>query len=71
MASFNAEEKVMKLYQKKCEDPLKAGIKQGLLSGTGWGLSMLLLFLVYATIFYAGAQLVKAGDITFPQVFRV
>ncbi|KAM7487975.1 hypothetical protein LguiB_025459 [Lonicera macranthoides] len=71
VASFNAEEKVTELYQKKCEVPLKAGIKQGLISGTGWGLSMLLLFLVYATIFYAGARLVKAGDITFPQVFRV
>ncbi|KAJ0042290.1 hypothetical protein Pint_17515 [Pistacia integerrima] len=30
VASFCAEEKVMEIYQKKCEDPLKASIKQGL-----------------------------------------
>jgi len=48
VASFCAEEKVMKLYQKKCEAPIKAGIKQGIISGVGFGMSFLLLFLVYA-----------------------
>jgi len=39
IASFCAEEKVMELYQKKCEGPIKAGIRQGLISGVGFGLS--------------------------------
>ncbi|KAJ0013765.1 hypothetical protein Pint_21099 [Pistacia integerrima] len=30
VASFCAEEKVMEIYQKKCEEPLKASIRQGL-----------------------------------------
>ncbi|CAM8897209.1 unnamed protein product [Rhodiola kirilowii] len=71
VASFCAEEKVMKLYKLKCEGPRKTGVKQGLISGVGFGLSFFLLFLVYATSFYAGARLVEAGRITFPQVFRV
>ncbi|XP_009778876.1 ABC transporter B family member 21-like [Nicotiana sylvestris] len=71
VASFCAEEKVMKIYRRKCEGPLKAGIKQGLISGIGFGVSFALLFLVYATSFYAGAHLVQDGKITFSDVFRV
>ncbi|KAJ9537113.1 hypothetical protein OSB04_029846 [Centaurea solstitialis] len=71
VASFCAEEKVMKLYEKKCEAPRKAGIQQGLISGAGFGLSMFLLFLVYATSFYVGARFVAAGKTTFPKVFQV
>ncbi|XP_060175041.1 ABC transporter B family member 11-like [Lycium barbarum] len=71
VASFCAEEKVMEMYRRKCEGPLKAGIKQGLISGIGFGVSFSLLFLVYATSFYAGARLVQDGKITFSDVFRV
>ncbi|KAJ8553072.1 hypothetical protein K7X08_020465 [Anisodus acutangulus] len=71
VASFCAEEKVMEIYRRKCEGPLKAGIKQGLISGIGFGVSFALLFLVYATSFYAGARLVQDGKITFSDVFRV
>ncbi|KAJ4835573.1 ABC transporter B member 11 [Turnera subulata] len=71
VASFCAEEKVMQLYQKKCEGPMRNGIKQGLVSGIGFGLSFFLLFCVYGTCFYAGAQLVRHGRISFSDVFRV
>ncbi|XWS46385.1 hypothetical protein CRYUN_Cryun14cG0061200 [Craigia yunnanensis] len=71
VASFCAEEKVMQLYKKKCEGPMKTGIRQGLISGSGFGLSFFLLFSVYATSFYAGAQLVKHGQASFPDVFQV
>ncbi|KAL5538774.1 hypothetical protein UlMin_043914 [Ulmus minor] len=71
VASFCAEEKVMELYQKKCEAPIKAGIRQGLISGVGYGLSFLFLFNVYACSFYAGARLVADGKTKFDKVFRV
>ncbi|RDY12393.1 ABC transporter B family member 4, partial [Mucuna pruriens] len=71
VASFCAQEKVMELYRTKCEDPMKTGIWQGLISGLGFGFSFFLLFSVYATIFYAGARLVDAGETSFPDVFRV
>ncbi|KAL1550313.1 ABC transporter B member 11 [Salvia divinorum] len=71
VASFCAEEKVMEMYRKKCEGPMSSGIKQGLISGVGFGISFALLFLVYATSFYAGARLVEDGKINFSDVFRV
>ncbi|XP_061991037.1 ABC transporter B family member 4-like isoform X2 [Rosa rugosa] len=71
IASFCAEEKVMELYQKKCEGPIKNGIRQGLVSGIGFGLSFFFLFSVYACSFYAGARLVAAGKTEFSDVFRV
>lgn len=71
VASFCAEEKVMESYKKKCEGPIKAGIRQGLISGIGFGLSLFFLFSVYACSFYAGARLVADGKTTFSDVFRV
>ncbi|PSR89187.1 ABC transporter B family member 21 like [Actinidia chinensis var. chinensis] len=71
VASFCAEEKVMVLYKKKCEGPMKTGIRQGLISGIGFGVSFALLFMVYAASFYSGAKLVEDGKTTFSDVFRV
>ncbi|TQD70681.1 hypothetical protein C1H46_043776 [Malus baccata] len=36
IASFCAEEKVVELYQRKCEGLIKTGIRQGLISGIGF-----------------------------------
>ncbi|KAG4983263.1 hypothetical protein JHK87_028012 [Glycine soja] len=71
VASFCAEDKVMELYKKKCEGPMKTGIRQGLISGSGFGVSFFLLFCVYATSFYAGARLMDSGKTTFSDVFQV
>ncbi|KAL6008850.1 ABC transporter B member 11 [Asimina triloba] len=60
VASFCAEKKVLELYEKKCEGPRKTGIKRGLISGIGFGLT-----------FYAGARLVKSGKTNFMDVLRV
>ncbi|XP_073049737.1 ABC transporter B family member 21-like [Primulina eburnea] len=71
VASYCAEEKVIELYRQKCEGPVRMGIKQGLMSGIGFGLSLGLVFASYALAFYAGARLVDAGKTTFSDVFRV
>ncbi|KAL6525861.1 ABC transporter B member 11 [Orobanche minor] len=71
VASYCAEEKVMELYKNKCEGPVKIGIRQGLISGTGFGLSLALVYFAYATAFYAGGLLVEARKTTFDDVFRV
>ncbi|KAK3404265.1 hypothetical protein EUGRSUZ_K00570 [Eucalyptus grandis] len=71
VASFCSEEKIMQLYARKCDGPIKAGIRLGLISGVGFGLSVFILFAVYGTCFYAGARLVQDGKITFSEVFRV
>ncbi|KAI3444983.1 hypothetical protein Pfo_001648 [Paulownia fortunei] len=71
VASFCAQEKIIDMYKKKCEGPATNGTKQGLISGIGFGLSICLLYLVYATSFYAGARLVQDGKSTISDVFRV
>ncbi|KAL5996684.1 ATP-binding cassette sub- B member 9 [Asimina triloba] len=71
IASFCAEQKVMGLYEQKCEVPKKHGVRQGLVSGVGFGFSFLVVFCTNALIFYAGARLVKDGKTTFSQVFKV
>ncbi|KAH7536918.1 hypothetical protein FEM48_Zijuj03G0037300 [Ziziphus jujuba var. spinosa] len=70
VASFCAEKKMMKLYRKKCQGPIKKGLNQGLINGVGLGLSILLFYSVYACSFYAGAQLVADGKTDFSNVFR-
>ncbi|XP_051141939.1 ABC transporter B family member 4-like [Andrographis paniculata] len=71
VASYCAEEKVLEVYRRKCEGPVKMGIRQGLISGFGFGLSLAFVFFAYASSFYAGGRLVEAGTITFSDVFRV
>ncbi|XP_057439153.1 ABC transporter B family member 4-like [Lotus japonicus] len=71
IASFCAQEKVMELYSRKCEGPVKTGIQRGLISGIGFGVSFFLLFSVYATTFHVGARFVGAGMASFSDVFQV
>ncbi|KAG9447575.1 hypothetical protein H6P81_013703 [Aristolochia fimbriata] len=71
VAAFCAEQKVMDLYEKKCELPRKNGVRQGIVSGIGFGFSNLVLFCTYAICFYAGARFVEDGKAKFSQVFRV
>lgn len=71
IASYCAEENVMQLYTKKCDGSMKTGIRQGLVSGMGYGVSFFLLFSVNATCFYAGGHLVDSGNTTFSKVFQV
>ncbi|CAL9131878.1 unnamed protein product [Musa acuminata var. zebrina] len=71
VASFSAEKRMMDAYRKKCEAPMKHGIRQGLVSGLGFGFSFMTLYFTYALCFYVGARFVKDGKATFTEVFRV
>ncbi|KAG5112742.1 hypothetical protein JHK82_036011 [Glycine max] len=71
VASFCSEKKVMKLYQEKCEGPIRTGIRRGIISGISYGVSFFMLYAVYACSFYAGARLIEDGKSTFSDVFRV
>ncbi|XP_020580289.1 ABC transporter B family member 9-like [Phalaenopsis equestris] len=71
VASFCAEGKVMDAYHKKCKNPVTQGIRQGLISGIGYGFSFFALYCTYALCFYVGARFVHDGSATFSDVFRV
>lgn len=71
VASFCAEEKIIENYRKKCEGPVRQGVRQGAISGVGYGFSFALLFCFYAISFYVGARFVHNGTAEVGQVFRV
>ncbi|KAJ0081777.1 hypothetical protein Patl1_10088 [Pistacia atlantica] len=71
VASFCAEKKVMDLYQKKCDAPMKTGVRLGLVSGGGFGFSFFALYCTNAFCFYIGSVLVQHGKATFGEVFKV
>ncbi|XP_047307497.1 ABC transporter B family member 9-like [Impatiens glandulifera] len=71
VASFCAEKKVMDMYQKKCEGPMKNGVRTGLISGSGYGFGYFILFCTNAFCFYIGAVLVQHGKANFSEVFKV
>lgn len=71
IVSFGAQDEMLKLHENKYEGPRRAGIKQGLVRGAGFGSPMLFLRLVYTFNFYIGAYLfVKASKNTFPTLFQ-
>lgn len=71
VASFCAEEKVMDMYQKKCEGPMKAGVRLGIVSGLCFGFGSCALFLVNSFCFYIGSVFEKHGIATFAEIFKV
>ncbi|KAL2495337.1 ABC transporter B family member 9 [Forsythia ovata] len=71
VASFSAEEKVMKMYEQKCEAPVKQGVRIGLVSGAGFGAGSFALFCTYSFCFYIGAVLIQHGKASFGDVFKV
>ncbi|KAK7295696.1 hypothetical protein RJT34_18607 [Clitoria ternatea] len=71
VASFCAEQKVMDMYNRKCLEPKKQGVRLGVVSGVGFGTSFLALYSTNAFCFYIGSVLMQHGKATFGEVFRV
>ncbi|KAK4489249.1 hypothetical protein RD792_005046 [Penstemon davidsonii] len=71
VSSFSAEDKVMKMYENKCEGPLKQGVRLGVVSGASFGVGSLALYCSQAFCFYIGALLIKHDKATFGEVFKV
>ncbi|GFQ01692.1 ABC transporter b family member 9 [Phtheirospermum japonicum] len=65
VASFSAEDKVMKMYEQKCVCPLKSGVRLGIISGSSFGVGNFLLFCTQAFCFYIGVVLIQHGKASF------
>ncbi|KAJ9557917.1 hypothetical protein OSB04_012531 [Centaurea solstitialis] len=71
ISSFGAEERVIDLYQKKCEKPIKQAVKSGIVNGASFGISSFVLYSSTSLFFYIGSILQQHGRITFKEIFRV
>ncbi|KAF3501561.1 hypothetical protein F2Q69_00041698 [Brassica cretica] len=70
VASFCAEDKVMDLYNQKCEALKKQGVRLGLVSGSGYGISFLALYCINSLCFYVGSWLIQKRIATFGEFFQ-
>ncbi|KAF0933166.1 hypothetical protein E2562_014155 [Oryza meyeriana var. granulata] len=71
VTSFCVGEKIIESYRNKCKGPVKKGVRQGAISGLGYGFSFALLFCFYAVSFYVGARFVHNGAADAGEVFKV
>lgn len=71
VASFCAEDKVMDLYQEKCDEPKQQGFKLGLVSGLCYGGSYLALYVIESVCFLGGSWLIQNRRATFGEFFQV
>lgn len=71
VASFCAEDKVMDMYQKKCEGPIKKGVKIGIVSGASLGFGSFTLYSSLGFCFFIGSVLIDHRLATVDQVFKV
>ncbi|KAG8385353.1 hypothetical protein BUALT_Bualt03G0034300 [Buddleja alternifolia] len=71
VASFSAEDKVMKIYEQKCEAHLKQVVRLGVFSGTSFGINSFAVYCINAFSFYIGAVLVQHGKASFGEVLKV
>ena len=71
VAAFNAEDKVVDLFQSELKAPLKRGFVRGQVAGICFGISQLCLFSSFGLGLWYGAQLVKRGEARFGDVIKV
>lgn len=71
VASFVAEDRICEQYNEECREPVKTGVRQGLIAGFAVGFANLILYFTFALCFWVGGKLVANGTITFKDVFRV
>ncbi|KAL8468366.1 hypothetical protein ACS0TY_031549 [Phlomoides rotata] len=71
VASFGAEDKVIKMFEEKCSGPVKQGVRLGVVSGASFGVGTLALYFTQAFCFYIGAVLIQNGKASSGDVFKV
>ncbi|EFJ10214.1 hypothetical protein SELMODRAFT_184079 [Selaginella moellendorffii] len=71
VSSYCLEAKMLELYKTKCSIPTRNGIRNGVVSGIGLGISSFVMFAAYAFSFWFGARLVREGKTSFQNVFKV
>ncbi|CAA7026287.1 unnamed protein product [Microthlaspi erraticum] len=71
VVSLCAEEKVIDLYQQRCEEQKEIGARLGLVMGFGHGFFLAALYFIYFVLFYFGSVLIQLEKATFVEVLKV
>ncbi|RLN30368.1 hypothetical protein C2845_PM05G30550 [Panicum miliaceum] len=70
VASFCAQERVVTVYNNKCQASRTQGIRTGIIGGLGFGFSNMMVYTSSALCYFVAAQFVNHGKSTFPSVFK-
>ncbi|CAI5498535.1 unnamed protein product, partial [Closterium sp. Naga37s-1] len=71
VAAFTAERKSVQAYAAHLHAAFKEGVKQGLASGFGYGLTIFVMFCSYALALWYGSKLIADSSYTGGKVFSV
>jgi len=71
VASFCAQERVVTVYNNKCQASRTQGIRTGIIGGLGFGFSNMMVYTSSALCYFVAAQFVSHGKSTFSSVFKV
>ncbi|XP_041479457.1 ATP-dependent translocase ABCB1-like [Lytechinus variegatus] len=69
--AFGGEHKEIKRYEKELEGAKKIGIKKGVITAFGLGLTFFIMFSAYALAFWYGPKMVSEGRLTGGEVMTV
>ncbi|CAI5529605.1 unnamed protein product [Closterium sp. Naga37s-1] len=71
VAALSLEDKVLRLFRKQLEPPLKRSLQRGQIAGLAFGGSQFCMYVSFAMGLWYGGQLVEQKDGTFENVFKV
>jgi ATP-binding cassette subfamily B (MDR/TAP) protein 1 len=69
VCSFGVENTIAAKYEEKLEEPYQLAKKKGNISGILYGLSQIVMFVVFALIFYIGTLFIRQFNTQFVDVF--
>jgi ATP-binding cassette subfamily B (MDR/TAP) protein 1 len=69
VTSFGYENMILDKYSEKLKVPFEIAIKKGNISGIMFGLSQLIMFVVFALIFYLGAIFIRDNGVSIADCF--
>ena len=70
VASFCAQERVVTVYNNKCQGSRTQGIRTGIIRGLGFGFSNMMVYTSSALCYFVAAQFVSHGKSTFFQCLQ-
>lgn len=71
VAAFTAEQSTQSRFSSLLVAPFKAGTRSSIIAGLCLGFSQFMEYASYALGFWYGAKLIRDGEMTFEEVFRV
>ncbi|GJP52824.1 hypothetical protein CLOM_g11912 [Closterium sp. NIES-68] len=71
VAALSLEDKVLQLFRKQLEPPLKRSLQRGQVTGLAFGGSQFIMYASFGLGLWYGGQLVQQGNGTFDEVFKV